>query len=205
MRVSKKVLTATKRAEIRARKHEIDLQEKQAKNKLKRMDDHDEKLRAVVSMPAVPSKHSAAAGVGGDGAVGGSHPKKDRKRGRSLSEAGKGGGEDGGSRERERDPLTAWVYDCYHNDGYAGHVSDLRQFLKGIEFRHVSGWWRTVAYTIYLFGWAILYPGSDQRFVDWSSFPSNPLGHWESVIRLSRSPLVRSSVVAYLKFLSNYL
>ncbi|CAM9382283.1 unnamed protein product, partial [Ectocarpus sp. 8 AP-2014] len=33
--------------------------------------------------------------------------------------------------------LTAWVCGCYNDDGYAGHVSDLRQFFRGIDFHDV--------------------------------------------------------------------
>ncbi|CAM9094165.1 unnamed protein product, partial [Pylaiella littoralis] len=47
---------------------------------------------------------------------------------------GSEGGQDGRQR---RDPLTAWVCNCYNNDDYAGHVSDSRKFLRGIDFHNV--------------------------------------------------------------------
>lgn len=143
------MLTAAKRAEIRARKHEIDLQEKQAKNKIKRMDDEDGMLAAAESMPLpspLPSLQPAATSVGVGGWTESQH-LKDGKRSRSPSGLGKseGGDEEDGKRRRDQDPLTAWVYDYYRDDSYTGHVSDLRQFLKGIDFQHVRCW-RMIVY-----------------------------------------------------------
>lgn len=142
------VLTAAKRAEIRARKHEIDLQEKQAKKKMKRMDDEDGMLAAAESMPLpspLPSLQPAAASVGVGGWTESQHPK-DGKRSRSSSGLRKSEGEEDGKRRRDQDPLTAWVYDYYRDDSYTGHVSDLRQFFKGIDLQHVR-FWRTKVYT----------------------------------------------------------
>lgn len=147
------MLTQAKRTEIRARKDEIDRLEKEAKNKMKRMDDDDEMLAAAVSIP-VPSRQgpaaaaaAAAAGSSGgrrelheSGGGGAGAQRNDRKRPRTPPGVGEDGGGDGdgdGGNGQKRDPLTAWVYDCYRSDDYCGHVSDVRHFLKGIDFRHV--------------------------------------------------------------------
>lgn len=113
---------------IRARNDEIERREREAKKKIVRMEDQEEMLAAAESIPAsqgqqVPQHQEPQDGGGrrlaGEGAEG-------------------GGGGRGERRRRRRDPLTAWVCGCYNSDDYAGHVSDLRQFLRGIEFQHVS-------------------------------------------------------------------
>ncbi|CAN0375908.1 unnamed protein product, partial [Laminaria digitata] len=50
-----KVLTETKRAEIRARNDEIDRFEKDSKKKVVRMEDQDEMLAAAESIP-IPAR-----------------------------------------------------------------------------------------------------------------------------------------------------
>lgn len=130
------MLTETKRAEIRARNDEIDRREKEAKKKMVRMEDQDEMLAAAESIPVpvgkMPLQEFQQHGAGGEGGGG-----------RGLSAArgagAEGGGSEGGQDGRQRrDPLTAWVCNCYNNDDYAGHVSDLRKFLRGIDFHNVS-------------------------------------------------------------------
>ena len=143
-----KVLTETKRAEIRARNDEIDRAEKHAKKKMVVMEDQEEMLAAAESIP-IPASQVPLLAVGqefqepgGMGAEVGGGKRGDRRRPRSPSGVGEGGrrgGEAGGGTIfRERDPLTAWVYGCYNHDDYTGHVSDLRYFLRGIDFHHVS-------------------------------------------------------------------
>lgn len=130
------VLTKAKRAEIRARKDEIDRLEKEAKKTMVRMEDQDEMLAAAGSIPVPARQEFQEHGDGGGG--GRATERNDRKRARSTLSTGGGGDEEGkGCRFGERDPLTAWVYDCYNHDDYTGHVSDLRHFLKGIDFYHV--------------------------------------------------------------------
>lgn len=119
------VLTETKRAVIRARNDEIERREREAKKKIVRMEDQEEMLAAAESIPVPlgqqqPPQHQELQ-------EGGRRP--------GVEEAGSSHGE---QRRRRRDPLTAWVCGCYHSDDYAGHVSDLRQFLRGIDFQHVS-------------------------------------------------------------------
>lgn len=90
---------------------------------------------------------TAAGGVGQDAGGGGGGQRNDRKRQRpaELGEEangdaarGGGGGDLGSGGVEPRDPLTAWVYDCYNHDDYNDLVSDLRKFLTGIDFHHVS-------------------------------------------------------------------
>lgn len=127
------VLTESKRAVIRARNDEIERREREAKKKIVRMEDQEEMLAAAESIPVPPGQQAPSQlqepqELGGEGRGG---------------PAGAGaGGEGGGGVGRARqwkDPLTAWVCGCYNSDDYTGHVSDLRQFLSGIEFQHVSG------------------------------------------------------------------
>lgn len=135
------VLTEAKRAEIRARNDEISRREREAKKQMVRMEDQEEMLAAAESIPVPPAAKTPLP----------PHLKQQQQqqdtqendgRGRRLSGAAAaaagGGGGGGDGEERRRDPLTAWVCNCYNNDEYTGHVSDLRQFLKGIDFHHVS-------------------------------------------------------------------
>lgn len=130
------MLTDAKRAKIRARNDEIDRREKEAKKKMVRMVDQEEMLAAAESIPVpvgqMPQQEPQEHGTGGGGGGGG----------RGLSAArgvvgSEGGGSEVGQGRQRRDPLTAWVCNCYNNDDYTGHVSDLRKFLKGIDFHHV--------------------------------------------------------------------
>lgn len=127
------VLTETKRAEIRARNDEISRREKEAKKQMVVMEDQEEMLAAAEAIPVPVSKTPLPPHLQQETLENGG-------KGRRLpGTAGDSGGGDG-DREgrRRRDPLTAWVCNCYNNDEYAGHVSDLRQFLRGIDFHHVS-------------------------------------------------------------------
>lgn len=133
------VLTEAKRGKIRARKGEIDRLEKDAKKTMVRMEDKDEMLAAAGSIP-VPAGPTPTPGVERD-------DRKKRSRspgteGEDRTWAGAGDRVDGDERDtwrvKDRDPLSAWVSECYNHDDYAGHVTDLRHFLRGIDFHHVS-------------------------------------------------------------------
>eukprot|EP00903_Cladosiphon_okamuranus_P016155 g14909.t1 len=117
--IVQQVLTEAKRAVIRARKDEIERREREAKKKIVVMEDQEEMLAAAESIPA-PQGQAPQLPEGGG--------RKSERDGSSHSEQ---------RRRQRRDPLMAWVCGCYNSDDYAGHVSDLRQFFRGIDFQHV--------------------------------------------------------------------
>lgn len=119
------MLTEKKRAVIRARNDEIERREREAKKKIVRMEDRDEMLAAAESIP-VPEGQAPH------------HQEPPEGGGQKSDRDGSSRGEQQRWRRWRRDPLTAWVCGCYNADDYAGHVSDLRQFFRGIDFQHVS-------------------------------------------------------------------
>ncbi|CAB1111625.1 unnamed protein product [Ectocarpus sp. CCAP 1310/34] len=140
--IVQQVLTEAKRAEIKARNDEIDRREKQAKKKMARMEDQEEMLAAAEAIPVPvgqapppppppppPQEGLQQQSVGGTGTA--------RREVEVKAAVGSGGERRRRRRPRRRDPLTAWVCGCYNDDGYAGHVSDLRQFFRGIDFHHL--------------------------------------------------------------------
>lgn len=148
------MLTDAKRAEMRARTEgSARLIEESKKTNMMIIQDQDEMLAAAEAIP-MPARRSPAVdatlgsgsggGGGGGGGGGAAGQRGDRKRPRSPAVVGAGdeGGEEGGESGRglrgQRDPMTAWFYGCYSHDEYTGHVADLRKFLCGIEFHHVS-------------------------------------------------------------------
>ncbi|CAN0149461.1 unnamed protein product [Scytosiphon promiscuus] len=133
--IVQQVLTETKRAEIRARNDEISRREREAKKQMVVMEDKEEMLAAAESIP-VPAKKTPLPPhlqAQQETQENGGRGRRPSGAGPAAAAAGHGGDGEG----RRRDPLTAWVSNCYNTDEYAGHVSDLRQFLSGIEFHHV--------------------------------------------------------------------
>ncbi|CAM9718252.1 unnamed protein product, partial [Ectocarpus fasciculatus] len=133
--IVQQVLTEAKRAEIRARNDEIGRREKQAKKKMVRMEDQEEMLAAAEAIPVPvgqtpppPLEEFQQQSAGGTGTA--------RRQEEGAAVRGSGG-ERRRRGPRRRDPLMAWVCGCYNDDDYGGHVSDLRQFFRGIDFHHV--------------------------------------------------------------------
>lgn len=140
------VLTAAKRAEIRARTEDSARQIQEAKRtNMRLIEDRDEMLAAAEAIP-VPSRQAppaAATGAGQEARVNGDQ-RNDRRR--SWQQAADGGDAGTAAAEAEAEdtrgdgggsPLTAWIYDCYNHDDYPGHVSDIRKFLSGIDIDQV--------------------------------------------------------------------
>ena len=126
------MLTETKRAVIRARKDEIERREREAKKKIVRMEDQEEMLAAAESIPVPLGQQQTLQQQ--------QHQELEDGARRPEEAEGESGGSSGRRRRRRQrtDPLTAWVCNCYNTDYYTEHVSDLRRFLTGIDFQHVS-------------------------------------------------------------------
>lgn len=143
------MLTAAKRAEIRARTEDSARQIQEAKKtNMLVIDDQDEMLAAAEAIPLVASAATvgnstgnssgaggAGSGFGQDARVTNGDQRGDGKRlrqGQQHAEEANADANGGG------DPYTAWFYDCYNHDDYTGHVSDLRKFLSGIDMGQVQ-------------------------------------------------------------------
>lgn len=134
------MLTAAKRAEMRARTEDSARQIQEAKKtNMVVIDDQEEMLAAAEAIPVPASQAIVEAAGAGSG-----DPRADRKRAR-LQQGSEGAGEngevdgeaDGTARGDGGHRFTAWFYGCYNHDDYRGHVADLQRFLSGIEMGQV--------------------------------------------------------------------
>lgn len=129
------MLTKAKRAEIRARTEDSAREIKESKKtNILVIEDQEEMLAAAEAIPASRLQQQVShAGMGDAHArhqQGRKRPREAMAGERQRAERGQGDG--------WIDPLTAWFQGCYFKDDYAGHVADLRNFLRGIDFLHVS-------------------------------------------------------------------